>query len=109
MSNYVYELRQYRTFPGKRDEFVRLMNDEVIPFQRECGVDVVGTFVSADDPELYVWIRRFEDLEARDRVSEAIYTNSRWKEDFDGPIRDMIDYSRVRVTTLNDASSLLGV
>jgi hypothetical protein len=105
MSNPVYELRQYRTFPGRRDDLVRIMDEEVIPFQRECGLDVVGTFIAADDPDLYVWIRRFDDIESRDRITKAIYESERWKREFDGPIREMIDYSRVRVTTLHEAQA----
>lgn len=105
MSSPIYELRQYRTFPGRRDDLVRLMEEEVIPFQRQCGIDVVGTFIAADDPDLYVWIRRFNDFESRDRITKAIYGSDRWKRAFDGPLREMIDYSRIRVTTMNEAQT----
>ncbi|MBM3945327.1 MAG: NIPSNAP family containing protein, partial [SAR202 cluster bacterium] len=33
----LYELRQYKTRPGKRDEFVRFMEKVIIPFQVSKG------------------------------------------------------------------------
>jgi hypothetical protein len=29
----LFELRQYRMRPGKKDEWVKLMEEEIIPFQ----------------------------------------------------------------------------
>ena len=39
----LFELREYRTRPGKREEWVRVMEDEIIPFQMSKGVVVAGT------------------------------------------------------------------
>ena len=59
------ELRQYRCRPGKRDEFVRYMEETLIPFQVSKGVVVVGSFIDEEDPDGYVWIRRFDSEEDR--------------------------------------------
>ena len=32
-----FELRQYLIRPGKQDEWVRFMEDEIIPFQQSQG------------------------------------------------------------------------
>ena len=66
-----YEIRRYRIRPGRRDEWVRYMEDAVIPFQVHRGMSVTGSFVDEEDPDGYVWIRRFEDEQER----ETLYTN----------------------------------
>ena len=64
----LFELRQYRCRPGKRDEFVRYMDETPIPFQVSMGVVVVGSFIDEEDPEGYVWIRRFASEQERELV-----------------------------------------
>ena len=68
-----FELRQYRILPGKRDEWVRFMDEVIIPFQVAKGMTIVGAFVAEEDPDLYVWIRRFED-ESEDVVATTTGT-----------------------------------
>jgi hypothetical protein len=75
----VFELRQYRVLPGRRDEWVRFMEEVIIPFQVTRGMTIVGTFVAEEDPDLYVWIRRFEDESERQRLYEAVYESEHWK------------------------------
>ena len=60
-----FELRQYRVKDGKREEWVRMMEEEIIPFQISQGMVVIGSFVGEQEDDLYVWIRRFEDEEDR--------------------------------------------
>lgn len=86
----VFELRQYRCQPGKRDEFVRYMNETLIPFQVSKGVVVVGSFIDREDPEGYVWIRRFDSEEDRDRIYGEIYGSDRWKSELLPAVREMV-------------------
>ena len=39
-----YELRQYKVLPGKVDEWVRIMEQEIIPFQVSKGMVICGSF-----------------------------------------------------------------
>ena len=43
------ELRQYKVLPGKLDEWVRIMEDEIIPFQVSKGVVICGSFCGETD------------------------------------------------------------
>ena len=74
-----YELRQYRTLPGKRCEWVAYMESEIIPFQVSCGMVVAGSFVGEEEDDLYVWLRRFDSEEQREQLYEAVYESDHWK------------------------------
>ena len=41
-----YELRQYRIFPGKMDEWLKIMEEEIIPFQVALGMVITGSGVT---------------------------------------------------------------
>lgn len=79
------EIRQYRAQPGKRDELVKIMEDVIVPFQESLGVNILGTFRSDDDADLFVWIRRFDSEEQRIEQYEAMYQCDEWKHNI-GPL-----------------------
>ena len=56
----LFELRQYRMKPGKRDAWVSFMETEIIPFQISQGMVIAGSWVGEEEEDLYVWIRRFD-------------------------------------------------
>ena len=47
-----FELRQYRIKGGQRKAFVKHMEEEVIPFQIEKGMVVVGSFIAREEDDL---------------------------------------------------------
>ena len=63
-----YELRRYRILPGKMDEWIRLMEEEIIPFQVACGMVITGMFRGEEDETVFVWMRRFESESERERL-----------------------------------------
>ncbi|MFE2409893.1 NIPSNAP family protein [Kitasatospora sp. NPDC059408] len=80
-----YEIRRYQAQPGRRDEWVRYMEDVVIPFQAGLGMDVIASFVDDRDEDGYVWIRRFEDDAQSEALHAAVYGHDRWKNEI-GPV-----------------------
>ena len=74
-----FELRQYRVKPGKREEWVELMEKEIIPFQIAQGMVVIGSFVGEQEEDLYVWIRRFENEAQREALYQRVYESDYWK------------------------------
>ena len=54
-----YELRQYFVRPGKMDEWVKIMEEEIIPFQVSKGMVICGSFRGETDESAYFWLRRF--------------------------------------------------
>ncbi len=95
-----FELRQYRIKGGQREAFVKLMEEEVIPFQVAKGMVVVGSFVAQEEDDLYVWIRRFENEEERERLYQAVYDSDQWKDEISPNIGTMLDRESIQVTRL---------
>jgi hypothetical protein len=96
----IFELRQYRLKPGQRERWVKWMEEKIIPYQVSLGAVVLGSFVAEDDPDLYVWIRRFESEEERVRLYAAIYESPTWVNEI-RPVNDgMIIREKIQVTRL---------
>ena len=55
-----FELREYRILPGQMDNWVNYMEEVIIPFQVSKGMVIIGSFVSKDESDLYIWIRRLK-------------------------------------------------
>ena len=95
-----FELRQYRTQPGQRDNWVKYMEETVLPFQISKGMVVLGSFVGEEEDDLYVWIRRFESEEQREQLYAAVYESDRWKNEISPRVGELIDRSQIVVTRL---------
>ena len=95
-----YELRQYRTLPGQRANWVDYMEKEIIPFQVSKGMVIAGSFVGEEEDDLYVWIRRFESEEDRKRLYEAVYETDHWKNEVAPRVIQMLDRDRTIVTRI---------
>lgn len=95
-----FELREYPILPGQRDNWVRCMEEEIIPFQVKMGMVVVGSFVGEEDDSVYVWIRRFENEGERKRLYEAVYQSDYWKNEIAPKVPTMIDRERIKVIRL---------
>ncbi|WP_084959120.1 NIPSNAP family protein [Thermoactinospora rubra] len=88
----IYELRQYTLRPGVRDAFVELFEREMIDGQEEAGISVPGVFVDVDRPDMFVWMRKFPDMESRRLALEAFYFHSPvWRAHRDEANSMMID------------------
>ena len=96
----IFELRQYRLIPGQRERWVKWMEQKIIPYQVSLGVVVIGTFIAEEDPDLYVWIRRFASEEERERLYAEIYESPTWLNEI-RPVNDgMIIREKIQVTRL---------
>jgi hypothetical protein len=95
-----FELRQYRVRPGQRENWVRLMEEDIIPFQISKGMVVIGSFVGEEEADLYVWIRRFESEAERERLYSEVYESDYWQNEIAPQVGDMLDRDRIVVTRL---------
>ena len=99
-----FELRQYRTKPGQRENWVKFMEEEIIPFQTSKGMVIAGSFTSPEEDDLYVWVRRFENEAERERLYNEVYQSDHWKNDIDPKIPEMMDRERMKVTRIEPTS-----
>lgn len=95
-----FELRQYRMKAGQKENWVKLMEETIIPFQIAQGMVVIGSFTGEQEEDLYVWIRRFESEEQREELYEKVYQSDTWKNEIAPLVGDMLDRSRIVVTRL---------
>ena len=99
-----YELRQYRIFPGKMDEWLKIMEEEIIPLQVALGMVITGSYRGEEDDSVYVWTRRFESESERKRLYTAVYESDAWKNDIGPRVAELIDRDAIQVTRLTPTS-----
>ena len=98
----VVELRRYTLRPGARETLIELFDRELVETQEAVGMAVLGQFRDLDDPDAFVWLRGFADMDARRRGLEAFYGGPVWAEHRDAANATMIDSDDVlllRATT----------
>jgi hypothetical protein len=96
-----YELRQYKVRPGKMDAWVKIMEEEIIPFQISKGMVICGSFRGETDDSAYVWLRRFESEAEREALYKAVYESDHWKTKIAPRVPDHLDRE------IDDAIALL--
>ncbi|HEV2300224.1 MAG TPA: NIPSNAP family protein [Stellaceae bacterium] len=95
-----YELRQYKVRPGKLAEWVRIMEEEIIPFQVSKGMVICGSFKGETDDGVYVWLRRFESEAQREALYKAVYESDFWKTKIAPRVPDCLDREKNVVTRI---------
>jgi len=75
----ILELRQYSMVPGKRDALIALFEREFLENQETHGLRVVGQFRDLDNPDRFVWLRDFPNMELRKAALETFYDGPVWK------------------------------
>ena len=99
-----YELRQYEIRPGKMDEWLSIMEDEIIPFQTSLGMVIAGSFRGEGDDSVYIWIRRFESEAERERLYEAVYKSDHWLTKLSDRVGQCINRETIKVQRIQPTS-----
>ena len=76
----VLELRQYTLHPSTRDTLIELFDRELIEPQEALNMTVVGQFRDRDDPDRFVWVRGFPDMDTRATALQTFYGGPVWKQ-----------------------------
>lgn len=69
----IIELRQYIHYPGRRDEFIALFDAYFIEEQERYGAFIPGQFRDRTDPDRFVWLRGFADMQTRQTALHDFY------------------------------------
>ena len=92
----IFELRQYVLHPGQRDVLVDVFDDNFVEGQEAAGIRIIGQYRDLGDPDRFVWLRSFADMESRKVALTKLYTGPIWKA-----------HGRVAAGTMVDADNVL--
>jgi hypothetical protein len=82
------------------DEWVRIMEQEIIPLQVSKGMVICGSFRGETDQSVYVWLRRFESEAEREAQYKAVYESDHWKNEIAPRVGNYLDRSAMVVTRI---------
>ncbi|MDG3085111.1 NIPSNAP family protein [Vibrio hannami] len=100
----IIELREYKIKPGKTEEWIQWMNDELLPYQHSKGMLIIDTYLRTDDNgvDFFVWLREFESEDARQRIYKETY-NDWWITVIRPKVFTLIDEHSINVKLLYPA------
>jgi hypothetical protein len=93
----IVELRRYRLHPGRREDLVGLFERALIEPQEAAGARILGTFALEDDPDCFVWLRGFVDMEQRREALMSFYGGPVWQIHRDAANATMADSDDVHL------------
>ena len=67
----LFEIRHYQIKDGAMAEWISFMEDRIVPFIVSKGMVVTAMFESDEDPNAFIWIRRFDDERHREQLYKA--------------------------------------
>jgi hypothetical protein len=77
----IIELRHYLHHPGRRDEFIALFDAYFIEEQEHSGMFIPGHFRDRTNPDRFVWLRGFPDMQTRRTALHDFYhVSPLWQE-----------------------------
>lgn len=74
----LFELRSYRTRPGRRDALIDMFEAHFRPAYEAAGATILASWTVPDEPDRWVWIRAFTDAPARRRALKGFYGGDVW-------------------------------
>ena len=89
------ELRQYTLHDGSRELLVDLFEREFIASQEALGIRLFGPFLDLEDPNRFVWLRGFPDMERRADMLSSFYDGPVWRAHRDRANATMVDSDNV--------------
>ncbi len=91
----VVELRQYTLKAGERDTLINLFEKEFIESQETLGMRIIGTFRDLENPDRFVWLRGFQNMQSRAIQLQQFYGGPVWKAHREAANATMIDSDNV--------------
>ena len=92
----VVELRQYDLMPGTRDTLVGIFDRHLVEGQEAEEMVIIGQFRDLDNPDSFVWLRGFADMEARRRALTGFYSGPVWLANRDAANATMLRFDNVQ-------------
>src|SRR5437763_7483339 len=87
----ILEMRTYKIRPGKRTEFLEVLESKAIPEHQKIGMKILGPFLSIEDEDTFFWMRAFPDLKSREKMRTDFYEGKLWKEELEKKLMTIIE------------------
>ena len=101
----VIEMRTYKTKPGKRAEFLEIFRSRSIPAHSEIGMKILGPFLSVEDPDTFIFLRGFPDIDSREPMKAKFYEGQLWKTELEKVLMPMLE--KYEVVVVDDPDNLV--
>ncbi len=101
----IVEMRTYKLKPGKRSEFLEIFQTKSVPAHAEIGMNILGPFLSVEDPDTFFFMRGFPDLPSREPMKARFYEGDLWKNELEGVLMPMIE--KYDVVLVDDPGGLI--
>jgi len=87
----IIEMRTYKIKPGRRGEFVEILESKAFPEHEKIGMKTIGPFLSVEDDDTFFWMRGFPDLQSRERMRNEFYEGKLWKDELEGKLMPILE------------------
>ena len=87
----IVEMRTYKLKPGVRSQFLEIFRTKSIPAHDAIGMEILGPFLSIEDPDTFFFMRGFPHLESRDSMKAQFYEGELWKAELENVLMPMIE------------------
>ena len=98
----IIEMRTYKIRPGKRTEFLEVLESKGIPEHQKIGMKILGPFLSSEDEDTFFWMRAFADLKSREKMRDEFYEGKLWKEELEQKLMPILEKYDVVVVEAKD-------
>jgi quinol monooxygenase YgiN len=95
----IVELRQYDLHPGTRETLIDVFDSHLVEGQEAEEMVIIGQFRDLDNPDSFVWLRGFADMEARKRALTGFYSGPVWLANRDAANATMLRFDNVLLLT----------
>ena len=95
----VVELRQYDLVPGTRETLIGVFDSHLVEGQEAEEMVIIGQFRDLDNPDSFVWLRGFADMEVRKRALTGFYSGPVWLANRDAANATMLRFDNVLLLT----------
>lgn len=101
----IIEMRTYKTWPGRRAEFLEIFRTRSMPAHAEIGMKILGPFLSLEDPDTFFFMRGFPDLASREPMKAKFYEGTLWKQELEHILMPMLE--KYEVVLVDDPDGLV--
>lgn len=96
------QIRSYEIKAGQAARFEAIFGQEVLPLLSRWHTRIVHAGWSLDEPNRFVLMREYDDLDELRRSQDAFYSSAEWRE---GPRQAMLEQIEYYVSIVVELSS----